>query len=98
MRKFLCTAAVLAAGVSAHGTAAAQTPAGDSVAGEATDCIELFEPFPGRIECIRQLALSIEVVSGPAGENPVGTVSWSDRGPTPGSSSVMFAEATCLSV
>jgi hypothetical protein len=98
MRRFLCTAAVLAAGVGAHGTAAAQTPAGDSVAGEPIDCIEVFEPFPGQIECIRQLALNIHVESGPAGENPVGTVSWSDRGPSPGSSSVLSAEPTCLSV
>src|SRR5215208_5742426 len=98
MSKLLCMAALLAAGVGTPGAAAGQTPAGDAVDGEAIDCIEFVEEIPGRIDCSRMLALNIHVESGPAGENPIGTVSWSDMGQTPGSSSHVTAEATCLSL
>jgi hypothetical protein len=70
-------------------------PAGsDSVAGETTDCLST---FPDQT-CERTLLSNLQAVSGPAGGNPTGIVSWYDAGPTPGGSSTSDTAVTCLSV
>ena len=78
-------------------SATAQSAGTDSVTGDASDCLEFYEPVPGVINCRRRLSLSVEVVSGPAGENPDGTLTWSDLGITPGGSTGSQTESTCLS-
>ena len=42
--------------------------------------------------------LNVDVESGAAGENPVGTVSWQDLGLTPGGTAYSETRGTCLSV
>jgi hypothetical protein len=78
--------------------ATAQSPGTDSVAGAADECVESFEPGPGQIMCARRLSLDVDVQSGPAGENPTGTVRLDSVGLTPGGSVTVLTEATCLSV
>jgi hypothetical protein len=78
-------------------SATAQSAGTDSVTGDASDCLEFYEPVPGVINCRRRLSLSVEVESGPAGENPDGTLTWNDLGITPGGSTGSQTEATCLS-
>jgi hypothetical protein len=89
-----CCVMALAAPV----TAAGQSPGTDSVIGTASDdCIESVE-LDGLILCTRGLSITVDVESGPAGENPTGTVGLISVGPTPGSSASTDSEATCLSV
>src|SRR5688572_195674 len=69
---------------------------GDSVTAAGSDCLHV---PPGETFCDRTFLFDFQVASGPAGENPVGTVSWYDAGPTPGASSAANSiDATCLSV
>jgi hypothetical protein len=79
-------------------SAANGQPAGtDSATGTAGECVEFFEPGPGQVFCARRLSLEVDVESGPAGQNPTGTVLFGSVGLTPGGSATVTAEATCLS-
>jgi hypothetical protein len=89
-----CCVMALAAPV----TAAGQSPGTDSVIGTATsDCLESVE-LDGQIFCLRRLSITVDVESGPMGENPTGTVGLISLGPTPGSTISTDSEAACLSV
>jgi hypothetical protein len=80
--------------VAAPVTAAGQSPGTDSVIGTASDCLEPVEFF-----CeVRRLSITVDVESGPVGENPTGTVFLARDGLTPGDSPSTSFEATCLSV
>lgn len=92
---FALTLGVLAV---APATAPAQSTGADSVSGDASECLELFEPVPGVINCRRLLSLNVEVESGPSGEHPTGTVLLLSGGPTPGGTFSATTNATCLSV
>ena len=85
---FVC--AVLAAG----GGAGAQEPAGDAVIGDASGCL-LSYPVYG---CVNNVTLRPDAHSGPAGENPSGSVDLVINGGTPGSLSTIETAVTCLSV
>jgi hypothetical protein len=88
-----CCVMALAAPV----TAAGQSPGTDSVIGTASDhCTDTIE-VDGQV-CLQTLSITVDVESGPAGENPTGTVGLISVGPTPGSSASTDSEATCLSV
>jgi hypothetical protein len=82
----------------APATATAQSAGADSVSGDASECLEFFEPFPGVIVCRRLLNLNVEVASGPSGEHPTGTVQLLSGGPTPAGTFFATTNATCLSV
>ena len=92
----LALAAVTLGG--APSTATGQSAGTDSVIGTASECVESFEPIPGQIICARRPSVDIDVESGPAGENPTGTVVLGSIGLTPGGSVTVTTEATCLSV
>ena len=92
---FALTLGVLAV---APATAPAQSTGADSVSGDASERLELFEPVPGVINCRRLLSLNVEVESGPSGEHPTGTVLLLSGGPTPGGTFSATTNATCLSV
>jgi hypothetical protein len=79
-------------------TATGQSAGTDSVIGTASECVQSFEPIPGQIFCVRRPSLDIDVESGPAGENPSGTVVLGSLGLTPGGSVTVTTEPTCLSV
>jgi hypothetical protein len=79
-------------------TATGESPGTDSVSGSAKQCVELIVIPPDVSECARELQLTVDVESGSAGENPAGSVTWSQLGLTPGGSPSLTAEATCLSV
>jgi hypothetical protein len=88
-------AAALAFAPSATG----QTTGADSVTGTSdSGCVEPFEVAPGFIICLRRLNVDIDVESGPAGEQPTGTLNLRSTGSTPGGSFEATADATCLSV
>jgi hypothetical protein len=75
-------------------TANGQT-AGDSVTGAGRDCLA-FDIPP---DCAQRASVDVEVESGPAGEHPAGTVSWSNVDQfLLGLSSFATTHATCLSV
>jgi hypothetical protein len=78
--------------------ATAQSTGTDSVSGDASECVEFFEPVPGVINCARQLSLNVEVASGPSGQHPTGTVQLLSGGTTPGGTFSATSKATCLSV
>ena len=101
MKKMLVAALSLAAAALAgmSATAAAQPPGGDSVAGSATsECFFVVDlpPFPSF--CALSYILNIDAHSGPAGQNPTGTVTVDEHGNTPSSASLTNAVVTCLSV
>jgi hypothetical protein len=84
--------------LAAPATAAGQSPGTDSVIGTASDdCTQTID-VDGQILCVQRLIITVDVESGPAGENPTGTVRLDSVGPTPGSTSTTDSEATCLSV
>jgi hypothetical protein len=89
--------AVVALG-GAPATATGQLPGTDSVTGQASGCVEFFVFPDGSISCSRDLSIDVDVESGPAGENPTGTVLAESIGLSPSGSRVLTAEATCLSV
>jgi hypothetical protein len=90
----LTTAAAALAWIAAPATA--QSPASDSVAGTATsECLLVIVDAPF---CGRRLILNVDVVSGPTGEGPSGTVILDEHGSTPGGSTRTETTATCLSV
>jgi hypothetical protein len=60
--------------------------------------VAVFEPAPGQPICMRELVIEIDATSGAAGEQPSGSVGWLDIGLTPGGSSSVTAEVTCLAV
>jgi hypothetical protein len=97
MKTLLVASLALAAMVAAPVTAAGQSPGTDSVIGTASDCTKFFE-LDGQIFCGQRLFITVDVESGPVGENPTGTVSLDSLGPTPGSSFSTDSDATCLSV
>jgi hypothetical protein len=89
-----CCVMALAAPV----TAAGQSPGTDSVIGTASDdCTKTVE-LDGQIVCAQMLSITVDVESGPVGENPTGTVDLRSLGMSPGSSVITTSEATCLSV
>jgi hypothetical protein len=68
---------------------------GDSVAGAGRDCLAFDIPPV----CARRASVDVEVESGPTGEHPAGTVSWSNADLfLIGLSSFATTHATCLSV
>jgi hypothetical protein len=89
-RLIVLTVVVVAAMVLAMPAGAgAQAPAGDSVTGSAFDCDIIF--------CATR-SLTVDAQGGPAGANPTGTLSVEFIGPTPGSTSGLDADVSCLSV
>jgi hypothetical protein len=78
--------------------APAQSAGKDSVSGDASECLEFYEPVPGVINCARRLSINVDVESGQAGENVSGTVGLLSLGLTPGGSPTLVTEASCLSV
>src|SRR5215213_5086005 len=82
----------------APATATAQSAGADSVSGDASECLEFFEPVPGMINCARRLSVNVEVASGPAGEHPTGTVQLLSTGTTPGGTFTAITAASCLAV
>jgi hypothetical protein len=101
VRKMMVSiSSTLAVGVliGAPATATGQAVGSDSVRGGARECIPFPEPFPGQEPCERTLVLNVDVDSGPAGENPAGTVTWDDLGITPGGTTRSETTATCLAV
>jgi hypothetical protein len=97
MKTLLVASLALAAMVAAPVTAAGQSPGTDSVIGTASDCTEPFE-LDGQIFCARRLNITVDVESGPVGENPTGAVVLNSIGGTPVGSISTDSEATCLSV
>jgi hypothetical protein len=79
----------------APATATGQPAGADSITGATSDCLNI---PPGETFCDRTFLFDVDVESGAAGENPTGTVSWYDAGPTPGASSTGTTTASCLSV
>jgi hypothetical protein len=80
------------------GAATAQVPARDSVTGSATDCQD---PPTGCLELSpfsQYFSLTADAHSGPAGENPTGTVNWRLNGGTPSSAIATDTQVSCLSV
>jgi hypothetical protein len=71
--------------------AGAQAPTGDSVTGSARDCFE-----PGDL-CLGFADVNPDARSGPAGQEPTGTVFWTVRS-SPGVTQTTSATVTCLSV
>jgi hypothetical protein len=79
-------------------TAAGQSPGTDSVIGTASDdCTQTVE-LDGQIICVQSLSITVDVESGPMGENPTGTVDLRSFGLSPGSTVITLSDATCLSV
>ena len=85
-------------GVSGYLTAIdrhAPSPAGsDSVEGGVAYCLAF---FPDQT-CERFMSFWVEAASGPAGEQPGGSIGLHEGGPTPGASALSTAAVTCLSV
>jgi hypothetical protein len=76
-------------------TANGQPPGSDSVTGAGHDCLA-FDIPP---DCARRADFNVDVESGPAGENPAGTVNWSNVDLfLIGLSSRATTHTTCLSV
>jgi hypothetical protein len=94
----IASLALAVVGLGVPATATGQSAGADSVTGTASECLEFFEPIPGQIRCARRPSLDVDVDSGPAGENPTGTVFLGSLGLTPGGSPTLVTEATCLSV
>lgn len=98
MKTLLVASLALAAMVAAPVTAAGQSPGTDSVIGAASDdCTKTLE-LDGQIFCAQMVSITVDVESGPVGENPTGTVDLRSLGTSPGSSVITRSEATCLSV
>jgi hypothetical protein len=98
MKTLLVASLALAAMVAAPATAAGQSPGTDSVIGTASDDCTRSVELDGQIICVQGLAITVDVESGPVGENPTGTVDLRSLGTSPGSSVITTSEATCLSL
>ena len=98
MKLLVIAAVALAALANVPATATAQSAGTDSVVGTASECVEFFELAPGQVVCARRLTLNVDVASGPRGENPIGVISLSSVGLSPGGSVSVTGDATCLSV
>ena len=91
----LSVSLAVAALAGAPAIASGQPADSDSVAGEASECLNI---PPTQTFCDRTFSFDVDVESGPVGENPAGAVGWYDAGPTPGASSIGTTAPTCLSV
>jgi hypothetical protein len=80
--------------------AAAQVPTRDSVTGNAEGCLAFRPPNPDLPfpECGHFLSVSLNASSGPAGENPSGTVIFREHFGSPSTDFITRAVVTCLSV
>jgi hypothetical protein len=93
MRRFLLVALVAAVGsLAVPGLSGAQVPASDSAVGNASECLFL------DCDARRAHSISLDVHSGPAGENPTGTVIWSFSSGSPGSTENGEPGVTCLEI
>jgi hypothetical protein len=93
-RRLVVPLVVFVGALAAAGGAGAQEPVGDAVTGDASGCL-LAYPVYG---CVNEVTLRPDAHSGPAGENPRGTVDLVVNGGTPGSLSTFETNVTCLSV
>lgn len=95
MRRVVLAVAALTASLALPGVAYAQTTGHDSVAGTAQDCPAPETCPPGSPPFV---SLSAGAVSGPGGEDPGGTMAWSESVGGDLRLWVNVARVTCLSV